>query len=351
MSDKTALLNLSHEQLTSLLMSWGEPRFRAAQVWRWLYRNQADDPAQMANLPRPLRERLLAETSVTALPVVASDLADAGQTEKVAFRTADGQVIESVLMRYTNRTTVCVSSQIGCPVGCLFCATGRAGFVRDLSTAEISAQVLYFSRQLQHENAHVTNVVFMGMGEPMLNFEAVWQAILNLHERDGLALGIRRFTLSTVGIVPGIEVLAREGLAVGLAISLHAPSDALRNRLIPVNRRYPLARLLEAVRFYIERTGRRVTFEYALADGVNDSDEQAVATAGLLRGLLAHVNLIQMNEVEGVQMRPSSRERVLRFQDVLQQQGIQTTVRVSRGADIQAACGQLRSRIADESEQ
>lgn len=347
---KVNLLDLSMDQLTQLIVSWGEPRFRAAQIWRWIYHTLTDDPGEMGNLPLALRERLVRETEIRHLTVVGRSDADAGQTEKVAFQTADGHLVETVLMEYTNRNTVCASSQIGCPVGCTFCATGRGGFVRDLSTGEISAQILHYAQHLQHKNAHVTNVVFMGMGEPMLNFDAVWQAIINLNDREGLALGIRRFTISTVGIVPGIERMAREGLAVGLAVSLHTPEDRQRNRLVPVNRRYPLARLLEAVRLYIERTGRRVTFEYALAEGVNDSDEHARATGALLHGLLCHVNLIPMNAVTGAEYRPSSRERILRFQEILVQDGIQTTVRVSRGADIQAACGQLRSELLDAAE-
>jgi 23S rRNA (adenine2503-C2)-methyltransferase len=338
------LLDLSLDQLTQLVMSWGEPRFRAAQIWRWIYHTLTDDPSEMGNLPAALRQRLIDETRIRHLIVAGRTQSDDGQTEKVAFQTHDGHLVETVLMRYTNRNTVCVSSQIGCPVGCTFCATGQSGFVRDLSTGEITAQVLHYAQLLQRENGHVTNVVFMGMGEPLLNFDPVWQALLNLNDREGLALGIRRFTISTVGIVPGIERIGQEGLAVGLAVSLHAPDDRLRSRLVPVNRRYPLERLLEAVRFYVERTGRRVTFEYALADGINDSDEHAHATAALLGGLLCHVNLIQMNPVAGTECKPSSRERVLRFQEILVQEHVQTTVRLSRGTDIQAGCGQLRSQ-------
>jgi 23S rRNA (adenine2503-C2)-methyltransferase len=345
------LLDLSLEQLTQLVMSWGEPRFRAAQIWRWIYHTLTDDPEEMGNLPAALRQRLIEQTEIRHLSVVARAEGDQGQTEKVAFQTPDGHLVETVLMRYTNRNTVCVSSQIGCPVGCTFCATGRSGFVRDLTTGEITAQVLHFAQRLQRENAHVTNVVFMGMGEPMLNFDAVWQSLLNLNDREGLALGIRRFTISTVGVVPGIERMAREGLAVGLALSLHAPDDKLRSQLVPINRRYPLARLLEAVRFFIERTGRRVTFEYALAEGVNDSDAHAHATGALLRGLLCHVNLIQMNPVEGADFRPSSRERILRFQEILVQEHLQTTVRISRGSDIQAGCGQLRGQYLPSAEE
>lgn len=338
------LLGLSLEELTRLVVDWGEPRFRATQIWRWIYHTLTDDPNEMGNLPKELRQRLIEQTYIGHLPVVDRVVEPDGLTEKVAFRASDGQIIETVLMRYTNRNTVCVSSQIGCPIGCLFCATGRSGYIRDLTVGEISAQVLYYSRRLREENAHVTNVVFMGMGEPLLNYDAVWQAIANLNDREGLALGIRRFTISTAGVVPGIEAMARAAQEVGLAISLHAPTDDLRNRLVPINRRYPLARLMEAVQLYIERTGRRVTFEYALADGVNDADEHARQMAELLQGTLCHVNLIPMNPVEGCDFQPSPRERIMRFQEILVQERIQTTVRTTRGGDIQAACGQLRLR-------
>jgi len=342
------LLDLSFAELTQLLVGWGEPRFRAAQVWRWVYHTLTDAPEEMANLPQSLRDRLAQETYIGRLEVV-DVLTDAENlTRKVLFRTLDGELFESVLMRYTNRNTVCVSSQIGCPLGCPFCATGRGGFRRDLSTGEITAQVLHFAQELRQENAHVTNVVFMGMGEPMLNFDAVWTAILNLNDREGMALGIRRFTVSTAGIVPGIERMAQEGLAVGLAVSLHAPYDELRNQLVPINRRYPLARLLAACRQYIQRTGRRVTFEYALAKDVNDSLECARQTTKLLQGMLCHVNLIPLNPVSGCGYEPSPRERIIAFQDELVRARIRTTVRLSRGIEISAGCGQLRTQYRGE---
>lgn len=339
------LLDLSFDELTQLLADWGEPRFRATQVWRWVYHSLTANPDEMVNLPRELRARLAEETYVGRLSVVGSVQDDDGLTEKLALATADGQIIEVVLMRYTNRNTVCVSSQIGCALGCLFCATGQQGLTRDLSTGEMVAQVLHYAQRLRETNAHVTNVVFMGMGEPLLNFDAVWKAILNLNDREGLALGLRRFTISTAGIVPGIERMAREGLEVGLSVSLHAPDNALRNQLVPINRRYPLERLLPACRLYIERTGRRVTFEYALIQGVNDSERHAVETARLLHGLLCHINIIPVNPVAGCGYEPSSRERVLQFQETLVKHKIQTTVRLRRGVDIQAGCGQLRSRV------
>ncbi|MEA3408019.1 MAG: 23S rRNA (adenine(2503)-C(2))-methyltransferase RlmN [Chloroflexota bacterium] len=340
--NRVNLLDLSYDELRELVVEWGEPRFRAQQIWRWIYHTLTDDPDEMTNLPTELRQRLAEEAYIGRLEVVDTMVSEDGLAEKVVFRAADGCLFETVLMRYTNRNTVCVSCQVGCPIGCLFCATGQAGFERDLTTGEIAAQVLYFARQLRQENAHVTNVVFMGMGEPMLNFDAVWKAILNLHDREGLSLGARRFTVSTAGVVPGIERMARESLPVGLAISLHAPDDVLRDRLVPINQRYPLERLLDASRMYIRHTGRRVTFEYVLAEGLNDSDVYALQTAELLQGLLCHVNLIPLNPTPGCDYEAPSLERVLQFQEILVNNGIRTTVRLRRGIDIRAGCGQLR---------
>ena len=343
MTDKSInLLDLSVLELVQLVVDWGQPRFRATQIWRWIYHTLTDDPVEMINLPADLRLRLQNETYIGRLKEIDRTVDEDGETEKVVFQTRDDQYFESVLMRYANRITVCISCQIGCPIGCTFCATGQDGFLRDLTTGEISAQVLHFSQRLRQENAQVTNVVMMGMGEPMLNFDAVWRAVMNLNDREGLALGARRFTISTAGVVPGIERMARESLAIGLAVSLHAPDDALRDTLVPINRRYPLSRLLSAVRLYIERTGRRVTFEYALAKGINDSLEHAEATAELLQGLLCHVDLIPLNPTPGCPYEPSSRATAMRFQEALVKGRIRTTVRLSRGAQIQAGCGQLR---------
>ncbi len=350
-AERINLLDLSNDELISLVVSWGQPRFRAAQIWRWVYHSLTADYAEMGNLPAALRERLAEETVLGRLEPIDVLYSEDRLTEKTVFRTPDNHFIETVLMRYTNRNTICVSTQIGCGLGCVFCATGQSGFTRDLTAGEISAQLLHYAQKLAEHNAHITNVVFMGMGEPLLNDDAVWRAINNLNDREGLALGARRFTISTAGIVPGIERMAREGLEVGLAVSLHAPDDDLRNQIVPINRRYPLARLLEACRYYIERTGRRITFEYILMDGVNDSDDQARRTAELLRGLLCHVNLIPLNPSPLCPHRPSSRERIMRFQEILVNARIQTTLRASRGIEIEAGCGQLRERYESKREQ
>ncbi|MFQ6057851.1 MAG: 23S rRNA (adenine(2503)-C(2))-methyltransferase RlmN [Anaerolineae bacterium] len=387
---KIALFDLTPAQLEELVTSLGEPRYRADQLRGWLYHSLATDFAQMTNLPRALRERLAEVAVIHTLVPVAETVSSDGLARKVLFQLQDGETIESVLMYYNDgaarhlgkrarakhrvkragpareRNTVCASTQVGCAMGCVFCATGQMGFVRNLTAGEIVEQVLYFARQLKEGNgstqeeatgqrvpqpssliprsSSLTNVVFMGMGEPLVNYDATWQAIETLHDPQGFGLGARRMTLSTVGWVPGIQRLSREKLQVGLAVSLHAPNDDLRNQLVPPSRRYPLDQLMAACRDYVARTGRRVTFEYALIDGVNDSLELARQLGDLLDGLLCHVNLIPLNPTEGYPHGPSPYERTLAFQQELERRGIPTTLRVRRGLDIQAGCGQLRSR-------
>ena len=345
MPDQIALLDLTHAQLRELLTSWGEPSFRADQVWGWLYRSLVSDFNQMRNLPKELRARLGEAAYLQTLTPLAESVSADGLTRKVLFALRDGETIESVFMRYERRRTVCVSTQVGCPVGCPFCATGQSGFARNLTAGEIVEQVLYFARQLMEEKGQgISNVVIMGMGEPLLNYEATWQAIETLNDARGFGLGARRITLSTVGVVPGIQRLSREKLQVGLAVSLHAPTDRLRDRLVPLNRRYPLRRLMAACREYVQNTGRRITFEYALMEGINDSLEQAQRLAHLLQGLTCHVNLIPLNPTVGSPYQPTSRKMALAFQRELERQRIPTTMRVGRGIDIQAGCGQLRGR-------
>ena len=343
--EKILLADLSHEQLVSWVTGQGEPAFRATQLFEWIYRSLVSGFGAMANLPLSFRQKLADLATIQSLlPLEAVTSAD-GLTTKVLLQLPDGETMESVLMSYEGRQTVCVSSQVGCALGCPFCATGQSGFKRNLSAGEIVEQVLHFARQLQARDAAISNVVFMGMGEPLANYEATWQAIRILNDRRGFRLGARRFTISTVGLVPGIRRLAQEKLAVGLAVSLHAADNALRDRLVPVNRRYPLAELIAACQEYVQHTGRRVSFEYALIEGINDAPRQARELGHLLRGLLCHLNLIPVNPTPGCTYRPSSRERVMAFRRELNRMGIANTVRLERGIDIQAGCGQLRSRF------
>ena len=356
------LKDLNYAALQAQMAVWGEPKFRTRQLWQWLYVHHATEYAQMTNLPRALRERL-AQFYRLDTPTLVDELWSAdGLTQKLLFELHDGAMIESVGMAYDQRWTVCVSSQVGCAVGCSFCATGKGGFVRHLDTGEIVEQVLYFSRRLGATGEArpaaapraVSNIVLMGMGEPLLNYDRVWQAIEIWNDHRGFDLGARRITLSTAGVVPGILRLAEERLQVGLAVSLHAAEDGLRDQLVPLNKRYPLADLMAACHEYVDQTRRRVTIEYCLIEEVNDAPQQAHQLAGLLRGLLCHVNLIPLNPVaaastpEGSAFSTPSRDRVRAFQRVLTQSGLPATVRLRRGIDIQAGCGQLRQRHGKE---
>jgi 23S rRNA (adenine2503-C2)-methyltransferase len=281
---------------------------------------------------------------------------DDGRTIKFLWRLFDGALVESVLMRYPGRITLCISSQAGCGMNCPFCATGQAGLTRNLSAAEIVDQVVAANRaiadgELGHSRGggreRVHNIVFMGMGEPLANWRAVWRAVEQFTSADGMGLGARHVTVSTVGLVPGIRRLAEQSLQVGLAVSLHAPDEALRERLIPTAHRFPLPEIITACREYIAKTGRRITFEYCLMDGVNDAPEQARALGRLLGGMLCHVNLIPVNPTpDGAIGRPP-RARTLAFQRELAAQGVPCTVRVEKGVEISAACGQLRGERAE----
>lgn len=336
------LYELDLSALQSLLAEWGEPSYRARQLWEWLYRHLADSFDQMTNLPRALRQRLASQTCIGVPEVIATQVSSDGRTRKDLLRLADGETIEAVLMRYERRRTACISTQVGCPIGCVFCATGQAGFRRDLSAGEIVAQALHFARILRVEEGRLTNVVLMGMGEPLLNYDASLAAIRRLTDPHGFNLGQRHITLSTVGIVPGIDRLAAEGLQITLAISLHAATDNLRNQLVPINRRYPLDELFAACHRYFTRTGRRISFEWVLIAGINDTPEQAEALAARLTGLTAHVNLIPLNPTPAYKGRAPSREAIAAFAATLERHSVSHTIRMRRGIEIQAGCGQLK---------
>ena len=317
----------------------GEPRYRVDQVWRGLY-EQLATPAEMTNLPRALRERL-SEALPEALDGVTESVSDRGDTVKFLWSLSGDARVETVLMLYPDRATVCVSSQAGCAMGCGFCATGQAGFTRHLATGEIVEQVVRAARRARDGGRRVSNVVFMGMGEPLANEAAVWGAVERLH--GDLGLSARHLTISTVGIVPGIRRLAERRLPVTLAVSLHAANDALRNELVPINRRYDLDNLLGACADFLAVSGRRISFEWALIDGVNDRPSDAVELAALCRRLRpsAHVNLIPLNPTPGWPTRGTPPARVAEFRDRLHSLGVNATVRRNRGTDIDAACGQL----------
>lgn len=346
---KPFLLNLSAAELRDLVTGWGEPAYRARQIESWLYQRFVTDPSAMSNLPRTFRQRLADACLLDPLtPAVVIDSSD-GYTQKALFSLPDDRQIETVLMRYDTRQTLCISSQAGCAMACPFCATGQMGFMRNLTAGEIVAQVLYYARLLSREEKRVTNVVFMGMGEPLANYAETWRAVRRLNDPQGFNLGARHITISTVGLVPAIRRMRNEPEQVGLAVSLHAPNDTLRDTIVPVNRRYPLAMLMDAVREYVSTTHRRVTFEYALMDNLNDSDLHADQFAELVQGLLCHINLIPLNPTPNSPWSGSPDERVYAFRDRLQAAGISTTVRLRRGIDIAAGCGQLHNAHSQKS--
>ena len=338
------IYDLGLEELRLLVEDMGEPPFRAQQIWRWLYKSLAPSFEVMTNLPAPLRRKMDAIAEFDILNPSLRLQSDDKRTTKVLFHLEDDNYIETVLMRYEKRRTLCISSQVGCAMGCVFCATGQMGYFRNLSKGEILAQTLYFARELGKTGERVTNVVVMGMGEPLHNYESTLAAVDVLTDHDGFDLGARKITISTVGLVPAIRRYADEQRQTPLAVSLHAATDEERNRLIPINRRWPLAELMEACRYYIAKTGRRLTFEWALISGENDTRVQARRLGALIQGMLCQVNLIPLNPTEGYLGRPSSRARVAVFQRELSAFGVRSTVRVRRGIDIQAGCGQLRAR-------
>jgi len=341
-SNVTGRFAATRETLAELLE--GEPRYRVDQVWAALHSPRID-PSEWTELPAAMRS-MIAERLPTQLEAVKESHADDAQTVKTLWRLDDGGLIESVLMHYPDRSTLCVSSQVGCAMGCSFCATGQAGFTRHLTTGEIVEQVARARAASQATNRRLSNVVFMGMGEPLANEPNLWPAIETIHHE--YELSARHITVSTVGMIPGIRLLAERPLPVTLAVSLHAADDATRSRLVPINSRYPIADLMDACKFYLAKRRRRISFEWALIAGVNDTREQAEALADLCRQLrpIAHVNLIPLNDTPGYPVRGSARSVVDAFRVILEGRGVSATVRRTRGDDIAAACGQLAASVS-----
>lgn len=320
----------------------GEPAYRVDQVWDGLYAHTRG-PSELTNIPKALRARLEADLPL-ALQTISEQAADDGETTKWLFGLHDGRAVETVLMHYRDRTTACVSSQAGCAMACSFCATGQGGFERHLTTGEIIEQAVRSSSRAAETGRRLSNIVFMGMGEPFANYDRVWRAVERIH--DDLGLSARHITLSTVGVVPGIRRLATEALPVNLAVSLHAANDELRDTLVPLNRRYPLDVLADACAEYLAAKNRRLSFEWALIDGVNDRASDARELAAYARPLRAHVNVIPLNPTPGYGVPGSPPEKVRAFRDMLTTLGVNATVRRTRGQSIDAACGQLRAAHA-----
>ena len=337
------LYDLKIEELSKLMVELKQPAFRAKQIWQGIYQNLWTDLADFSNLPLSLRDQISNRFNLGGFIVEKQLSSTDGQTQKFLYRLEDGSAIETVLMAYRDRNTVCISSQVGCAMGCKFCATGNMGFIRNLTSGEIVEQVIKSAAILSSKENKLTNVVFMGMGEPFHNYPVVREAIAILNDPDGFGMGKRRFTISTVGIIPGIKKLTEEKSQVNLAISLHAADDQLRSKIVPINTKYNISALMGACDSYLKTNGRRITIEWALIDGVNDTVEQARKLIDLIKGKLFHVNLIQLNPVDHYSGKPAMDQSARRFQKSIEAAGIPCTIRLRRGIDIQAGCGQLAS--------
>ncbi|GAA6394079.1 23S rRNA (adenine(2503)-C(2))-methyltransferase RlmN [Clostridiales bacterium] len=336
------LKSMTLEELTAWLQEQGEPAFRGKQVFRWFYRG-ATSFGEMSDLSKPLRQKLEEQCFLSKPKVARKQVSVLDGTIKYLWELADGNCIETVLMRYKHGNTVCISCQVGCRMGCAFCASTLAGKVRDLTPAEMVDQVLF--TQID-SGEPISNIVLMGIGEPLDNYDTVMKFLTLVNHPDGLNIGMRHISLSTCGLVDKIDKLAQRGLQLTLSVSLHAPDDETRSKIMPVNRGIGVERLMDCCRRYFQTTGRRISYEYAMIDGVNDSDQQADRLASLLKGTPGHVNLIPLNDVEESPLKPS--RRVAAFQKRLESQGVTVTVRRKLGGDIDASCGQLRRKAMRE---
>ena len=348
------LYDLSQPQLEQLLAGWGFGRTHADQLWRGLYREHITHLSELTELRPALRDKLTAEARLVHLTPRLTQHSSDGYTHKFLLNLADGQAIETVIMRFearrelpeqTRRYTACISTQAGCAMGCVFCATGQMGFTRHLTAGEIVGQVLFVQRYLAERGASLRNIVLMGMGEPLHNYENTMQAIETMTDHKGLAIAPRHITLSTVGLPHAIRRMADEGRRVNLAVSLHGATDTQRQALVPPAKKWPLADLLAACRYYTAALRRRIFFEWALIEGENDTAEQAHELGRLLQDQTAHINLIPLNPTAGYAGQPSQPERVRAFQAILAQYGLPSTVRQRRGIDIDAGCGQLANKV------
>lgn len=347
MLEKTDIKSLSLPELEEALKEMGEKAFRAKQVYQWLHQKLATDFDEMTNLSKVFREQLKERFTLTALKAVDVKISKIDGTRKYLFGLSDGNVIESVWMQYHHGNSVCISSQVGCRMGCKFCASTLDGLERNLTASEMLDQIY---RIQADTGERVSNIVIMGSGEPMDNYDNVVRFIRLISDEKGLHISQRNITVSTCGIVPGIERFSREGLSVTLALSLHAPNDQVRRSLMPIANKYAVQDVLKACQGYFEATGRRLTFEYSLVSGVNDNLEEAKALAALLKGMHGHVNLIPVNPIKERDFVQSDQKAIQNFQNYLERQGIAVTVRREMGRDINGACGQLRKSFLEESQ-
>ena len=344
---RRAILSLSASELEAWLAENHAPAYRRRQLWGWLARG-ASSFDEMRDIPKALRADLDREFRASSLRTVAASEADRGLTSKTLYELDGGHSVEAVVMRYAERSTLCISSQAGCPIGCPFCATGKFRFGRNLKAHEIVEQATDAVRLLSIEDRRLSHIVFMGMGEPMANYAAVVESVRRLTDDELLGISPRRIVVSTSGLIPRIEQLGEEKLPVTLAISLHAARDELRDVLVPINRKYPVEDLVNAAQGYAQKTGRRVSYEWVMLAGVNDTERDAKELGRLLRRKLAHVNLIPFNPVDDTPYRAPERTAIRRFKEQVEGQGLNVTVRDTRGRDADAACGQLHERVMRE---
>ncbi len=338
------IYDLSFSEIENYIKEIGEAGFRSKQIWEGLYQRCYSAWDDFSTLSKPLRERLSNEFSLNSITKVESVFSNNLQTEKVLFQLPDLNYIESVLLRKDDRLTLCISTQSGCPVGCVFCATGKLGFKRNLTSGEIIEQVIHFTNAVKLNSEKLTNIVLMGMGEPFLNYENTITAVDRLNDANGLNIGARRITISTIGIIEKIKSFSEKKIQINLSISLHAPNDLLRQKLVPLIRKYPIKELVDACRIYIAKTNRRVTFEYVMIKGINDSPKLANELVALLKGLNCHLNLIPLNPTRHFSGAPSDASSIREFGRILIEKGIAASIRHSQGSEIQAGCGQLAGK-------
>lgn len=338
--------SMTPDELTLTVAELGEQKFRTKQIYEWLHKHLATSFEQMTNLPKSLISKLVASCELRNVVTEQKLVSKLDETTKYLFRLNDGEMVETVLMRYKHGNSVCVSTQVGCRMGCTFCASTKAGFVRNLTASEILEQIYAVTRDIDDR---ISNIVLMGIGEPLDNYNNVLRFLNMISSPDGLCVSLRHVSLSTCGLVDKINELAKENLGLTLSISLHAPNDKIRNQTMPVNSRYPMETLLSACKRYADSTSRRISFEYALIEGLNDSKADALELAAKLKGTLCHVNLIPVNEIRENEYKKSTKENSITFQNQLLKCGINTTIRRTLGSDINAACGQLRAENHNKS--
>jgi len=341
MYDKINLLDLNYAELENVISGLNEPKYRALQIYKWIHKSIVDFD-DMTNISKELRGKLSNISTVSSTKIYKKFRSKIDNTTKYLFELYDGNIIESVFMEYNHGYSVCVSSQVGCRMGCKFCASTKDNFVRNLTPGEITSQILAIQKDL---DVRISNIVIMGIGEPFDNYDNVIKFIRNVNDPQGLNIGIRHISISTCGLVDKIYDFIEEKLPVTLSISLHAPNNDLRKRIMPISSKYSIDKLIEACKIYTETLNRRIIFEYSLISGVNDANEQAIELAKIIKNILCHVNLIPVNEIEGLYYKKSNKNRIEIFKSVLYSKGIGATVRRKLGSDINAACGQLRTKF------